>query len=188
MLDPEQNKTFNDHYLDTPFDLSKVLLRQTIGSGCIFVNCAVCWLDTFLQVLFVCTANVVDTIPAPLLDRMEVLRLSGYTMDEKVRIASKFLLPQAREETGVAKVTFSTVIIPHIAFLLQRLVLQEVATLRKPAIVKLIEQFCREAGVRNLQKHVEKIFRKVALQIAERYLLAGCKWCNDGLLTSLEPK
>jgi hypothetical protein len=75
LLDPEQNANFLDHYLDVPVDLS--------------------------QVLFVCTANVYDTIPGPLLDRMEVIDLSGYMADEKVAIANRYLIPQARKETAV---------------------------------------------------------------------------------------
>ena len=78
VLDPEQNSSFLDHYLDVPFDLSKVL--------------------------FVCTANVLESIPGPLLDRMEVIRISGYVLDEKIEIAQKHLLPQARKSTGVKTV------------------------------------------------------------------------------------
>ena len=118
LLDPEQNSSFVDHYLDVPIDLSKVL--------------------------FVCTANVLDTIPGPLLDRMEVIRLSGYISDEKVAIARKYLEPAARKASGV----------PDAA-----------AVLTDAAVVALIEQYCREAGVRNLQKHLEKIYRKVALRV-----------------------
>jgi Lon-like ATP-dependent protease len=118
LLDPEQNSSFVDHYLDVPIDLSKVL--------------------------FVCTANVLDTIPGPLLDRMEVIRLSGYISDEKVAIARKYLEPAARKASGV----------PDAA-----------AVLTDAAVVALIEQYCREAGVRNLQKHLDKIYRKVALRV-----------------------
>lgn len=119
VLDPEQNNSFLDHYLDVPFDLSKVL--------------------------FICTSNTLDTIPRPLLDRMEVLRLSGYILEEKVNIAKKYLLPKVSEDTGVK---LSRISIPD-------------ATLEK-----LIREYCREAGVRNLQHQVEKLFRKVAFKIA----------------------
>jgi len=118
VLDPSQNSTFMDHYLDTPVDLSKVL--------------------------FLCTANVSDTIPGPLLDRMEVVRLSGYILDEKVEIARRYLEPTAREQMGLQP---------------SHLELQE------EAVVSLIRWYCRESGVRNLQKHIERICRKVALKV-----------------------
>jgi len=119
LLDPEQNGTFLDHYLDVPVDLSKVL--------------------------FLCTANILDTIPGPLLDRMEVVRLSGYIADEKKEIARKYLEKEAKSKTGVK---------------------DEQATVTDQALSTLIEEYCREAGVRNLQKHLEKIYRKVAYKIA----------------------
>eukprot|EP01027_Heterolobosea_sp_BB2_P018802 GEZU01026428.1.p1 GENE.GEZU01026428.1~~GEZU01026428.1.p1 ORF type:complete len:924 (-),score=298.93 GEZU01026428.1:468-3239(-) len=120
VLDPEQNTSFLDHYLDVPYDLSKVL--------------------------FICTANVLDTIPKPLLDRMEVLRLSGYVLEEKVQISKKYLIPHTRAETGLSP---KNIII------------------RDGAIVELIKSYCREAGVRNLQKHIEKMFRKAAYKVAK---------------------
>jgi Lon-like ATP-dependent protease len=95
-------------------------------------------------VLFVCTANVLDSIPGPLLDRMEVIRLSGYIADEKVAIARRYLEPHAREGSGVAA---------------------GAAALTDGAVSSLIEDYCREAGVRNLQKQLEKIYRKVALRV-----------------------
>jgi len=119
LLDPEQNGTFLDHYLDVPVDLSKVL--------------------------FVCTANVLDTIPGPLLDRMEVVRLSGYITDEKVQIARTYLEKAAKEKSGLKDFD---------------------ASITDEAMAKLIGDYCREAGVRNLQKHLEKIYRKVALKVA----------------------
>ncbi|KZP00545.1 ATP-dependent protease La [Calocera viscosa TUFC12733] len=120
MLDPEQNTAFLDHYMDVPVDLSRVL--------------------------FVCTANVLDTIPAPLLDRMEVLEVSGYVADEKSVIADKYLAPQAREASGLKDVD---------------------VTLEPAAIDNLIKYYCRESGVRNLKKHIDKIYRKAALKIVQ---------------------
>jgi len=120
VLDPSQNETFMDHYLDVPIDLSKVL--------------------------FLCTANVVDTIPGPLLDRMELIRLSGYIQDEKVQIARRYLEPTARKTMGLQEQHFE---------------------LQDLALVELIQGYCREAGVRNLQKHVERICRKVALKVVK---------------------
>ena len=118
VLDPSQNTTFMDHYLDVPVDLSKIL--------------------------FLCTANVSDTIPGPLLDRMEVVRLSGYILNEKMEIARRYLEPTARSAMGLK---------------------EEHMTLEDSALTGLIQGYCRESGVRNLQKHVEKICRKVALKV-----------------------
>lgn len=120
LLDPEQNNSFMDHYLDVPLDLS--------------------------QVLFVCTANVTDTIPAPLLDRMEVIQLSGYIAQEKMEIARQYLIPTARKDCGLAEW--------HVQ-------------LEPQVIEHLIRYYCRESGVRNLKKHIEKIFRKAALQLVK---------------------
>jgi len=120
VLDPSQNAAFMDHYLDVPVDLSKIL--------------------------FLCTANVADTIPGPLLDRMEVVRLSGYILDEKVQIAQRYLLPAAREQMGLTP---------------------EQMEMPRESIVALIRWYCREAGVRNLQKHIERICRKVALKVVQ---------------------
>lgn len=134
LLDPEQNATFVDHYLDVPIDLSKVL--------------------------FVCTANVLDTIPSPLLDRMEVIRLSGYIADEKVRIARRYLEPLAQKRTGLQK--------QHV-------------TVTDEAMSALIEKYCREAGVRNLQKQLEKVYRKAALKLVRAGLtVAVPKAGEDG--------
>ncbi|OCF39251.1 ATP-dependent protease La [Kwoniella heveanensis CBS 569] len=118
MLDPEQNKSFLDHYLDVPIDLSRVL--------------------------FVCTANVLETIPGPLLDRMEVLEVSGYVSAEKLSIAERYLSPQAKEASGLKDVDIQ---------------------LEPGAIEALIRYYCRESGVRNLKKHIEKIYRKAAFKI-----------------------
>ncbi|KAI8930273.1 Lon protease C-terminal proteolytic domain-containing protein, partial [Entophlyctis helioformis] len=120
LLDPEQNNSFLDHYMDVPIDLSKVL--------------------------FVCTANTLDTIPAPLLDRMEVITLSGYVSEEKVAIASKYLAPASRTSNGLDKHN---------------------VTISNSAIEALIRQYCRESGVRNLKKHIDKIYRKAAFKIVQ---------------------
>ena len=118
LLDPEQNSSFLDHYLDVPVDLSKVL--------------------------FVCTANMSDTIPQPLLDRMEMIELSGYIADEKIAIAEKYLAPAAKEMAGLKDAD---------------------VVLEKEGIVELINKYCRESGVRNLKKQIEKVYRKSALKI-----------------------
>ncbi|KAI0861896.1 lon protease [Xylaria cubensis] len=120
LLDPEQNGSFLDHYMDVPVDLSKVL--------------------------FVCTANMTDTIPRPLLDRMEVIRLSGYVSDEKKAIADRYLSPAAKELAGLKGVNVS---------------------LSDQAIEELIKSYCRESGVRNLKKQIEKLYRKSALKIVQ---------------------
>ena len=119
VLDPEQNATFRDHYLDVPFDLS--------------------------HVLFVCTANQLDTIPAPLLDRMEVIRLSGYILEEKVEIARRYLIPKALKNHGIEKGR---------------------VTIRKDALEAIVDGYAREAGVRNLENRVKKIMRKAAREFA----------------------
>uniref|UniRef100_A0A4W6BX88 Lon protease homolog, mitochondrial n=1 Tax=Lates calcarifer TaxID=8187 RepID=A0A4W6BX88_LATCA len=118
LLDPEQNANFLDHYLDVPVDLSKVL--------------------------FICTANVTDTIPEPLRDRMEMINVSGYVAQEKLAIAERYLVPQLRSLCGLT---------------------DEKASISSDALSLLIRQYCRESGVRNLQKQVEKVFRKVAFSI-----------------------
>lgn len=121
LLDPEQNNSFTDHYLDTPVDLSKVL--------------------------FMCTANALDTIPQPLQDRMEVIRLSGYIADEKVAIARTYLEPQAKADAGVPEGS---------------------VTVTDAALLELITEYAREAGVRSLKKLLEKIYRKSALALVRR--------------------
>jgi ATP-dependent Lon protease len=120
VLDPEQNYTFSDHYLDVPFDLSKVM--------------------------FICTANILDTIPSALRDRMEVIQLLGYTEDEKVKIAQRYLVPRQRKENGISarQITFTT-----------------------GAIRKIISGYTREAGLRNLEREIATICRGVAAKIAE---------------------
>jgi Lon-like ATP-dependent protease len=96
------------------------------------------------RVLFVCTANTLDTIPAPLLDRMEVLEVSGYVSEEKTVIAERYLAPQAKEASGLKDAD---------------------VTLSAEAIDLLIKYYCRESGVRNLKKHIDKVFRKAALRV-----------------------
>lgn len=117
VLDPEQNNTFGDHYLEVDYDLS--------------------------QVMFVCTANTMN-IPAPLLDRMEVIRLSGYTEDEKVNIAERYLLPKAMKENGLEENELSV---------------------SDNAITDVIRRYTREAGVRNLERDMSKICRKVVKEL-----------------------
>lgn len=120
LLDPEQNNSFLDHYLDVPVDLSKVL--------------------------FVCTANMTDTIPRPLLDRMEMIQLSGYVADEKMAIAERYLAPAAKKLSGLENAD---------------------VVLEKAGIAELINKYCRESGVRNLKKQIEKVYRKSALKIIQ---------------------
>ena len=120
VLDPEQNSDFLDHYLDLRFDLSKVL--------------------------FVCTANQTDSIPGPLLDRMEVIGLSGYIAEEKLQIAKKYLLPRQIARAGLPKDTVK---------------------LDKGTLRVLIERYARDAGVRRLEKQLAKIVRKVAVRLLE---------------------
>eukprot|EP01132_Coremiostelium_polycephalum_P006790 gene6790-8425_t len=121
VLDPQQNKTFLDHYLDIPYDLSKVL--------------------------FICTANLTDTIPHPLLDRMDVMRLNGYIQSEQIEIAERYLVPSIRNETGLNN---------------------DQIEISNPSLKHLCEYWCRESGVRNLKKTIEKIFRKTAFKIATK--------------------
>ena len=120
VLDPEQNNEFLDHYLDVRFDLSKVL--------------------------FICTANQLDTIPGPLLDRMETIRLSGYITAEKLKIARNHLWPKLLERSGIAS---------------------DRIQLGDEALQQIIEGYAREAGVRNLEKQLGRIVRKSAVKIVE---------------------
>ncbi len=120
VLDPEQNGTFRDHYMDVPFDLSNVM--------------------------FIATANQMDTIPAPLLDRMEIIRLSGYILEEKLEIARRFLIPKALKSHGMTKAQVS---------------------INKSAVAEMIDRYAREAGVRGLENKIKKIMRKAAMEFAE---------------------
>ncbi len=118
VLDPEQNNNFRDHYLDVPFDLS--------------------------HVLFVATGNQLDTIPRPLLDRMEVIRLSGYISEEKLEIARRYLIPKTLKTHGLKEGQMS---------------------IRRDALTLLIENYARESGVRNLENLIKKIARKAVMEI-----------------------
>ncbi|MGA8869655.1 MAG: endopeptidase La [Candidatus Acidiferrales bacterium] len=120
VLDPELNHAFTDHYLDVEYDLSKVM--------------------------FICTANVLHTIPQPLQDRMEVLRLPGYTEQEKYQIAQRYLVPRQREATGLGK---------------------ENVTFTDEAVTHIIRHYTHEAGVRNLDREIANICRKVARKVVE---------------------
>ena len=120
VLDPEQNNTFRDNYLDVPFDLSKVL--------------------------FICTANMLDPIPEPLRDRMEIIELQGYTEDEKVHIAFRYLVPRQVEANGIGK---------------------EQIEFPEESVRYIIRHYTREAGVRNLEREIGTLCRKQARRIAE---------------------
>ncbi|HET6513981.1 MAG TPA: endopeptidase La [Thermodesulfovibrionales bacterium] len=120
VLDPEQNFSFVDHYLAVPFDLSNVM--------------------------FITTGNLVDTIPGPLRDRMEIIYLSGYTAEEKLGIAENYLVPKQLEEHGITR---------------------KILKLSDKAILQVISQYTREAGVRNLEREIANLCRKVAKRIAE---------------------
>jgi ATP-dependent Lon protease len=120
VLDPEQNNTFTDHYLDMPFDLSKVM--------------------------FITTANQLDSIPGPLRDRMEIIEVTGYTLREKVQIAKKYTIPKQMSENGLTA--------KQISF-------------TDSALTRLIEDYTREAGLRSLERQIGNVCRKVARQIVE---------------------
>jgi len=120
VLDPEQNNTFRDNYLDQPFDLSKVL--------------------------FICTANQLDPVPAPLLDRMEIIELTGYTEEEKVAIATKYLIPRQEKENGIDP---------------------ELIEFPVESVALIARHYTREAGVRKLEQQIGTVCRKLARRIAE---------------------
>ena len=121
VLDPEQNRNFNDHFLEVDYDLS--------------------------QVLFICTANVLHTIPQPLQDRMEIIRLHGYTEEEKLSIASKFLVPKKLKEHGLTSRNLK---------------------ITKPLLQAIIQEYTREAGVRGLEREIGTLCRKAATQVVEK--------------------
>ena len=120
VLDPEQNHAFSDHYLNLPFDLSNTL--------------------------FICTANLLDPVPAALADRMEVIQLSGYTNEEKLEIARKYLLPRQFEDNGLSATTIE---------------------ISDDAMLRIIGEYTKEAGLRNLEREIASICRKVARKVAE---------------------
>ncbi|MFA4928390.1 MAG: endopeptidase La [Patulibacter sp.] len=120
VLDPEQNGTFRDHYLDVPFDLS--------------------------HVMFITTANTLDTIPGPLRDRMEIIRLAGYTEQEKLEIAKRYLVPRQLDRHGFRR---------------------SMVGFGESALKRLIEDYTRESGVRNLEREIGRVIRKIARQVVE---------------------
>ena len=120
VLDPEQNKNFADHYVDLPVDLS--------------------------EVLFLCTANTVDTLPRPLLDRMELIEIAGYTENEKFHIGKQYLIPKQMEKNGLKKAQLS---------------------INDKALTDIIHYYTREAGVRELERQIGKICRKTARKVVE---------------------
>jgi ATP-dependent Lon protease len=132
VLDPAQNGTFRDNYLDLPYDLSKVL--------------------------FITTANTLDTVPRPLLDRMEILRLSGYSEEEKIEIARRYLLPRQLREAGIKP---------------------EQLTIEPEALRRIIGRYTREAGVRELERMLGRVARKVARRFAEGHAEAVTVHAGD---------
>ncbi|HET9660325.1 MAG TPA: endopeptidase La [Thermomicrobiales bacterium] len=120
VLDPEQNNNFRDHYLDVAFDLSKVM--------------------------FIATANMLDQIPAPLRDRMEIINLAGYTDDDKLNIARKYLVPKQMKANGIANLDISWT---------------------DAALMQIIQHYTREAGVRSLEREIGSVARKIATKVAE---------------------
>ena len=126
VLDPEQNKTFVDHYLEVPFDLSKIL--------------------------FITTANSLSTIPGPLLDRMEIIEVSGYIEEEKLNIAQKYLLPKQIKENGLV---------------------DGFVTIEEQAMRDIINYYTREAGVRTLERTIGKVCRKIARKFVEDPSIEG---------------
>ncbi|MEN9824558.1 MAG: endopeptidase La [Pseudomonadota bacterium] len=120
VLDPEQNHTFSDHYINVPFDLS--------------------------QVMFIANANRLDTIPAPLRDRLEIIEVSGYSEDEKREIAKQYIIPKSIEQTGLTS---------------------DLVQIQDAAVELMINNYTRESGLRNLEKHIGAITRKIARNVAE---------------------
>jgi len=129
VLDPEQNSTFVDHYLEVPFDLSKVM--------------------------FITTANTLHNIPRPLLDRMEIIEIPGYTDFEKLEIASRFIIPKQLEENGIDKADI---------------------TMDEDAILKIIRSYTMESGVRNLEREISQVIRKITRKAIEDYQSRGGRY------------
>src|SRR2546430_3073420 len=140
VLDPEQNGSFNDHYLDVDYDLSKVM--------------------------FITTANALERIPRPLQDRMEIIRIAGYTELEKLNIAKRYLIPKQREANGLQE--------ENIAF-------------SDSAVVAIIRHYTKEAGVRNLEREVASVGRKVAVEVVKRDRHARIRVTGEKLATYLGP-
>ncbi|MBP3725795.1 MAG: endopeptidase La [Bacteroidaceae bacterium] len=140
VLDPEQNNAFHDNYLDVDYDLS--------------------------QVFFIATANDLTTIPRPLLDRMELIEVSGYTTEEKIEIARRHLIPKQLENTGLDTLAIKP-------------------TINKAAIERIIEQYTRESGVRQLEKQINKTFRKIAFLEASKPCSSPVKVTTANLTTLL---
>ncbi len=134
VLDPEQNSTFRDAYLGVPFDLSRVL--------------------------FIATANTMDTVPGPLRDRMEVVQLSGYTEEEKLQIATRYLVPRQRAANGLA---------------------EGQAEVTEDALASVIRDYTREAGVRTLEREIGAVFRSVAVRVAEDAELGPVRIASEDL-------
>ncbi len=141
VLDPEQNNSFSDHYIEMPFDLS--------------------------EVIFITTANILDPIPPALRDRMEVIEFPGYTSEEKFHIAKKYLIPRVFLSSGLSR---------------RRLEVDE------QALVKIIEKYTREAGVRELERKISEVARKVARKIAERKVRGLVKISEANLSDYLGPE
>ena len=136
VLDPEQNSAFHDNFLDVDYDLSKVM--------------------------FIATANNIGTIPRPLLDRMELIEVSGYITEEKVEIAKRHLVPKEKENNGLAD--------------------RSEIKISKPALEYIIENYTRESGVRGLEKQINKVFRKMALEYARNGIFS----CTDVKVADVE--
>ena len=132
ILDPAQNHTFRDHYLDLPFDLSNVF--------------------------FICTANTLDTVPAPLIDRLETMTLAGYSAEEKLEIAWRYLLPRQVERNGLSA---------------------EQLSLSEAALRAIINHYTHEAGVRQLERMIGQVARKIARQVAMQETLRESLEADD---------
>jgi ATP-dependent Lon protease len=140
VLDPEQNQSFNDHYLDVDYDLSKVM--------------------------FVTTANNLERIPRPLQDRMEIIRIAGYTELEKLNIAKRYLMPKQREANGLQE---------------QNIILSD------SALMAIIRHYTKEAGVRSLEREIAAVCRKVAVEVVKKDRNARIRVSNKTLTAYLGP-